>query len=251
MSLQFSTGLKAVAQLGIGAGDIAVMAGAGRAVGTWVMNRFKDQALLEFMKVDPEDLIPRRGIIDLVELHKRWDVRLKLLQNGRTQIIKGPTGRPIVENMGSFSWFMTIVISALDAVLPKSAMKDAASQFLSQLFADQVDGLEFLERELPIHIQGWMSAGVVRDITAKARVVWYELLEEGKRLSGDIPAEDVPEIVRFLIWLAGAKDQKDSMLLTTASSDIVAFAFVLQAIGLDLIAVNWKGNGRTYRRALF
>ena len=74
MAVTFSAG--DFASWGISLGDVAVLAGAGRAIGTWVMNSVKDQGLLHFMRVEPEDLIPRKGLIEPVALLKRWDVRL-------------------------------------------------------------------------------------------------------------------------------------------------------------------------------
>ncbi|KAJ5657967.1 uncharacterized protein N7484_001616 [Penicillium longicatenatum] len=232
MAVTFSAG--DFASWGISLGDVAVLAGAGRAIGTWVMNSVKDQGLLHFMGVDPEDLIPRKGLIDPVALHKRWDVRLTLLHNGKKRVIGGHTGT-VVENMGIFSWLMTIISSAMDATLGVSSMKQALSQFLTVLFEEHLDGLEFLQRELPQHIQGWVSAALVRNIIAKARTVWQSLLLSGVRLPGSIPDKDIPEIVRFLVWVAGAKGSRGSKLFKTTSSDVFAFAVILQEIGLDML----------------
>ncbi|KAF2809779.1 uncharacterized protein BDZ99DRAFT_571536 [Mytilinidion resinicola] len=234
MSLSFAAGSLVLSNWGFGAGDIATIAGAGRAAVTWVTNNFKDRGLLDFMKVDAEDLVPRKGLIDPVALHMRWDVRMTLLQNGQTRVIEGPTG-PVVENMNIFSWFMTIITSAMDATLQKSSIKEAMSSFLTALFKEHVDELDFLQRELPHHIQGWISAAVVRSIISRARNVWHQLLNQKLRLAGDILKEDVPEIVRFLVWLAGAKKQKDCKRFETTSSDVFAFAIILKSIGLDMI----------------
>ena len=232
MAVTFSAG--DFASWGISLGDVAVLAGAGRAIGTWVMNSIKDQGLLHFMRVEPEDLIPRKGLIDPVALHKRWDVRLTLLHNGKKRVIGDRSGT-VVENMGIFSWLMTIITSAMDATLGVSSMKQALSKFLTALFEEHLDGLEYLQRELPQHIQGWISAALVRNIIAKARVVWQSLLLSGVRLPGNIPDKDVPEIVRFLVWLTGAKGQRESKRFQTTSSDVFAFAIILQEIGLDIL----------------
>jgi hypothetical protein len=103
MSLTFSTDSGTLTSWGFGAGDIATLAGAGRAVVTWVTTNFKDRGLLEFMKIETEDLIPRKGIIDPIALHNRWDVRITLLQNGERLVIDSHSG-PVVENMRTFSW---------------------------------------------------------------------------------------------------------------------------------------------------
>ncbi|KAH6680208.1 hypothetical protein B0J14DRAFT_578081 [Halenospora varia] len=234
MSLSFAANSLTLVNWGFSAGDIATLAGAGRAAVTWVTNNFKDRGLLEFMKVDAEDLIPRKGIIDLVALHSRWDVRMTLLQNGERLVIEGHS-RPVVENMNTFSWLMTIVTGAMDATLQMNSIKQAMSSFLTALFEEHVDELDYLQRELPHHIQGWISAAVVRNIRSKARTIWHGLLDRKLTLPGDIPKEDVPEIVRFLIWLVGAKKQKECKRFETASSDVFAFAIILKSIGLDVI----------------
>ncbi|KAF2256116.1 hypothetical protein BU26DRAFT_557591 [Trematosphaeria pertusa] len=234
MALSFTAGHLTLAAWGFSAGDIAVLAGAGRAVGNWVMNHLKDQALLQFLKVDPEDLIPRKGLIDPAALHQRWDVQLTLLQNGNSRVIGGKGGA-VVESMGIFSWLMTIVVSGLDASLQVGDMRKVMSSFLTALFEEQVDGLDYLQRELPQHIQGWVSAAVVRNITRRARQEWATLLERKLRLPGMMPSEEKDEVVRFLIWLVGARKQKENRRFETASSDVFCLAFVLESLGLDLL----------------
>lgn len=241
MAVSFVAGHLTLANWGFSAGDIAVLAGAGRAAGTWLVNQLKDQSLLEFMRVDPGDLIPRKGLIDPTVLHKRWDVRLTLLQNGTRRVIGKGSGT-VVESMSSFSWFMTLIASALDATFQKNAMRTAMSNFLSALFEEHVDGLDYLRRELPYHIQGWISAAVVRNILGKARAVWKELLEDGTRLPGDIPGEDIAEIVRFLTWIAGAKQQPQSRRFETTSSDVLGFAIILHAIGFEALDVKRRSE---------
>ena len=208
MAVSFAAGHSILSSWGFGAGDIAVLAGAGRAVGTWVMNQIKDQALLEFMKVDPEDLIPRKGLVDTTALHQHWDVRLTLLHNGNRRVIGG-NNKPVIENMGIFSWFMTLITTAIDTSFQKRCMNLAISGFLTALFEEHVDGLEYLQRELPLHIQGWMSAAVMRNIVTKSRAAWESTLEQKLRLPGYIPEGDIGEIVRFLVWLAGGQGQAD------------------------------------------
>jgi hypothetical protein len=234
MSLTFSTDSGTLTSWGFGAGDIATLAGAGRAVVTWVTTNFKDRGLLEFMKIETEDLIPRKGIIDPIALHNRWDVRITLLQNGERLIIDPHSG-PVVENMRTFSWLMTIITSALFATLQMNSTKQAISSFLTAIFEEHVDELDYLHRELSHHIHGWISAAVVRNISSKARTVWRELLDQELILPGNIPGEDVPEIVRFLVWLVGAKEQKEIKRFETASSDEFAFAIIIRSIGLDIL----------------
>jgi hypothetical protein len=161
---------------------------------------------------------------------------MTLLQNGNRRIINGGS-ETVIESMSIFSWFMTIVTCAMDATLQLKSMNRAMSSFLTKLFEEHIDGLDYLQRELPQHIQGWVSAAVVRNITPKARNVWQSLLERKVRLPGWIPEEDVPELVNFLIWLAGARKQTWSRRFETTSSDVFSFAVILQSLGFDMIDI--------------
>lgn len=71
MAVSFASGTITLANWGFGAGDIAVIAGAGRAVGNWLMPQRRDRALLDFFAVQPEDILQRKGLMDVVALHKR------------------------------------------------------------------------------------------------------------------------------------------------------------------------------------
>ncbi|KAH0565506.1 hypothetical protein GP486_001100 [Trichoglossum hirsutum] len=213
--------------------DISVIVGAGRTVGTWVMAQLKDQALLDFMRVAPEDLVVRRGLIDMNSLHRRWDVSLTLLQNGKLCRIDH-CGNTVVENMSKFSWLMTLIISGLDASMQLADVRKVMTTFLTALFQEQVDGLDYLLRELPQHIQGWMSAACVRNILTRAREEWATLAARGKHLPGQIPSADVEEIQQLLIWLVGARNQERERAFKTNSTDVFSLALVLQAIGLDI-----------------
>ena len=252
MAVSFAANSVMLANWGFSAGDIAAIAGAGRGIGTWVMAQMKDQSLLDFMKVDPEDLIPRKGIIDPIALHKRWDVSLTLLQNGRKRFIKSQ-GRPLIERMPKFSWFMVLIVSGLDASLGLADFRRVISRFLTSLFAEHVDGVDYVLRELPYHLQGWMSAACVRSVLAKARREWANLAERGVRRYGQIPFDDCQEIERLLIWLSGACGHQQEKTFETASSDVYALAIVLQAIGFDLISTiaSETGDNESQLRVIY
>jgi hypothetical protein len=233
-TLSFAAGTWTLTNWGFSPSDISVIFGAGRTVCTWVMAKLKDQSLLDFMRVTPEDLVPRKGLIDINALHQRWDVSITLLQNGKRFKIDG-RGRTIVENMGKFSWLMTLIVSGLDASLGVGDVYKVMAAFLTSLFQEQVDGLDYLLRELPQHIQGWISAACVRNILTRAREEWAILAARGEHFPGQIPSSDVAEIQQFLIWLVGARKQEHEKIFKTNSTDVFSLALVLQAIGLDIM----------------
>jgi hypothetical protein len=83
MALSFTTVTLTLANWGFGAGDIAVLAGVGRSVGTWVMAQHEDRGILSLLDVTPDDILLRKGLIESAALHRRWDNVLTLLQNGK------------------------------------------------------------------------------------------------------------------------------------------------------------------------
>ncbi|KAL8754100.1 MAG: hypothetical protein Q9184_005222 [Pyrenodesmia sp. 2 TL-2023] len=82
-SLSFDSGSVTLATWGFSAGDIALIAGAGRKAGTWLMARFKDRALLDLMNVDIDTVFKRKGLFETADLHKRWDQKFTLYKNGQ------------------------------------------------------------------------------------------------------------------------------------------------------------------------
>ncbi len=73
-----------------GAGDIAVMAGAGRVARNWVMAQMKDRALVGFLSLDTNAIMSRKGLLDITTLHQRWDRQYTLLQDGKPISIEHP-----------------------------------------------------------------------------------------------------------------------------------------------------------------
>ena len=209
------------------------MAGAGRAVGTWLMAQAKDRTLLDFLQVHTNDIIARKGLIDRYALHERWDTKLVLLQNGRKRIIK-PPGHKAAENLDNFTWLMALVVASLDAAVSLSSLKKVMHDFLTMLFGDHIDGLDYLLHELPRHIEGWLSIATVRNITARAGQEWKYLADLGVHEAGLVPYDDVGEISRLLVWIAGSHDQE----YETSSSDAFSIAVVLRVIGLELLSTD-------------
>jgi hypothetical protein len=234
MALTFSAGSLTLANWGFGVGDIAVFAGAGRNVGNWLMAQTRDRNLVDFLKLDIDSIIIRRGLIDVVELHKRWDHKITLLQNGSPMVVAHPGGDhlPVVDNMDKFTWLMTLVIAALDAAIGPAHLHVVVSDLLSQIFKDTPDGMEYLLREIPKHIQGWRSSAVIRGILKKSDLLWTTLAQHGEHWPGCIPVTAFGEIVRLLVWLSTERSPR----FVTASTDVFCFAVVLYEIGLQQIA---------------
>lgn len=243
MSLAWNTGSSTLAQWGFSAGDIAAIAGAGRSVGTWLMAQGKDRMLLEFLQTDTNDVIKRKGLLDRVALHERWDTKLFLLQNGRRRVVE-PAGGKAVENMDTFTWLMTLFVASLDAAFSVSNVRKVMREFLIMLFSEHVDGLDYLLHELPRHVEGWMSIAITRNIAARAREEWFTLANRGVHEPGLIPTGDVGEIVRLLNWITTSREQK----FLTSSGDAYALSIVMHTIGIDLLSTGGAASEQDENR---
>jgi hypothetical protein len=82
MALSSNGGTVALSSWGFGVGDVVAMVGAGRAVGTWLMAQHEDRGLLNLLGITPDDVLRRKGLIDIVALHHRWGKVITLLKNG-------------------------------------------------------------------------------------------------------------------------------------------------------------------------
>lgn len=233
MAVSFTKGSLTLANWGFGAGDIAVLAGAGRSVGNWLLANAKDRSLFEFLDVDVENVILRKGLIDVGTLHQTWDTQLVLLKNGKKFKVKAAGGKrgPVVENMDKFTWLMTLIVAGLDAALTSKAVHLVVSAFMIKWFEEAVAGLEFVEHEVVHHIQGWRSASSVRGIGLKAREIWDRLGSHGQHWPGMVPSSDCGELTRLLIWIAAGQDEH----FYTASSDVYCLAVLLRGIGLGIL----------------
>ena len=235
MAVSFARGSLNLANWGFGAGDIAVIAGAGRSVGTWLLANAKDRGLFEFLKVDKENVILRTGLIDVGQLHKRWDTKLVLLKNGRRFEMHTPhkIRGVVVENMDSFTWLMSLITASLDTVLTWRDLLSVVTDFMLNIFQEATSGLDYVRHEVVHHIQGWQSAASVRGISLKARETWELLAAKNMHWPGMIPSNDRGELLRLLIWIVAGG--KTDLHFFTTSGDIYCFAIILQELGVELL----------------
>ena len=232
MAVSFASGSFALANWGFSAGDIAAMAGAGRSAGNWLMAQARDRSLLEFLGVDVEDIVIRKGLLDVVALHSRWDQKLFLLQNGKSTTFQEASGSklPLIPNMDKFTWLMALITAALDASLDSKQLRMLMTKFLAKLFEESVTGREYLQHEAMHHIQGWLSVAFVRGITWKARRIWGDLATSCKHPPGLIPESDHGDLFRLLMWMTTGKGR----IFHTSSSDTFSVAKILEELGLEV-----------------
>jgi hypothetical protein len=231
MALSFSTNTWQLVNLGLSVGDIATLAGVGRSAISWLIAHARDEQLLNLWKVDIRELGLRPGLADPVTLNKRWGRRITFLENGRVR--SGELGGGTIENMNQFTWTMTVVTGCLDVAASSKLLQEVVVALTIRLFENKTadDIAQYLQYEIPQHIQGWRSAACAREMSKAAREKWAKLEKGNVHLPGFIPSNETEELVNFLHWLVGTKETS----FMTASSDIFALAQLLQDMGFDLI----------------
>ena len=230
MAVNFLPNSWTIQNWGFSAGDVAVVAGASRPVVTWVMTQVKDRALMDFLSLDVDTLITRKGIMNVNEVHRRWDDKLYLLRNGRRTPIYGENGAPLVGNMDKFGWFMILLTGVLHAAVDYKSLLMILTDFMCKLCEDSPAGREYLERDIRLNIQGWHSAACVRGILNTTTGLWGRYSTENLHLPGYIPSLDHRGVKELFIWLAKDGDKR----FFTHSSDVWCVARMLEEIGVEI-----------------
>jgi hypothetical protein len=231
MALTFAANSLHLANWGFSLGDVAVLAGAGRQVITWLTADSRDTALLDFLKVTPSDLSFRRGLVDPVALNKRWSKRLALLRNGERIEVCPEGDKGELDNFNRFTWIMTLIVVCLDEIVAGSTVRDIIVAFTERLFVASTLEIEYLNHEIPEHIKGWRSIGATRMMVVKAGDVWKKLESQKLHLPGYVPKTESEEILRFLQWIV--MDGTNTFI--TPSTDVHSFAILLSEMGFDCL----------------
>lgn len=233
MAISLSTSTWQLVNLGVSIGDIVTLAGVGRSTISWLVNSARDEQLLKLWNVDLHELDLRPGLIDHIALNKRWGRRITFLHNGRVR--SSDLGGKSIDNMNQFSWVMTIITCCLDVATSNALLRKVITALAIRMFENkaETDIKEYLQYEIPEHIQGWRSAACAREMSKKARIKWATLEAHQRRLPGYIPSNEAQELTQFLYWLVATKTASFS----TASSDVFSLAILLQEMGFDLIRV--------------
>jgi len=184
-----------------------------------------DLKLLNDLEIRQEDVILRRGLIDVINLEREWCQDARLSKNGEAARYQTP-GKI---NMDQFTWLMTLTHAALLSSLSLVQAKDLITRFVVTLLGHHNQGM--IEIALSSNIEGWRSINSVRSIQARANAAWAELEMDGEHPSGSIPSNDEEEVLTFLTWLV----QDTKPRFDTTSSDVYCLALVLQRLGIPLL----------------
>jgi len=71
MALSFAKGTAVLSNWGFVVADIALLAGAGRNLCTWLMVHHKDRTLFDFLQLNIDTILIRKDLIDTTELQRR------------------------------------------------------------------------------------------------------------------------------------------------------------------------------------
>ena len=70
-------------------------------------------SFLDLSEEDEQNLLSRRGLIDLARFNKRWGKSLNLLADGRPQRLQGPHVEEVLEELSRFTACMTCIVAVL------------------------------------------------------------------------------------------------------------------------------------------
>lgn len=231
MALSFASNSLHLASWGFSVGDIAAVSGAGRAIITWMTAPQRDKGLLEYLNTVPTGLGLRKGLVDTEILNRRWGRELSLLRNGRRKDYSFQGTQDKMDNLDRFTWIMTLLVTCLDQAVSNASLVAIVTELALNIFADKDNQLEYLQLEVPQHIEGWRSIGCVRKMSIRASEIWQRLGRERHHLPGFVPESDCDEIVRTLVWLVIGTTAS----YATSSGDAFSVAKLLQEMGVDLL----------------
>ena len=170
MSLQITTGARSLIALGVSFGDLAVVIRHGRSIGNWLRAADLDAELFESILEQQGALLKRRGLIDAAHMKQRWS-QIDFIYEGHILKSSSKSKASEDQDLTEFSWLMVTVVTALDRVLPASAIK----ALLVDVFAEILEGDEAMKEslriQLPTNVEAWRSVGCVRNMVKSISTV--------------------------------------------------------------------------------
>lgn len=231
MSIRISTG--SLIALGIGAGDVAAIAGLSKRFGNWWSASSGDDEFLELLDEDEFDILRRKGLIDIQAFKKRWRKEIRLLANGEPLVFKDEDAEKVSEPLRRFTAAMVCVVTALDTFTTSATSRFILRRVLLELLRTTERGEDVLATQYSTRLSSWRSLSCLRGFSHEADKVRRQLLEHDLIMPGFMPIEDSKIMIDFLVWmLAGSTET-----LTTPSSDIAGLAMCISHLGIDILSV--------------
>ncbi|KAK0750204.1 hypothetical protein B0T18DRAFT_389666 [Schizothecium vesticola] len=222
MALAASLGPEGLIQLGVSLSDIALIYSHGRRLGNWLTAKRHDEDLFETLRETPEVILKRRGIVDPTRLCSRFP-DTKFIYHGQTVSSSDQKAKTKQPELGSFSWLMVILASALDICLPPQKLV----QILIDVFLHMLNNEEAessLRLTLDVNIESWRSVGRVRGVAAEIRAVYHRVWKEKTGIDAipQLNALEEEDMARFLKCLL--EDKVNGFACMSAATFAVARA---------------------------
>jgi hypothetical protein len=164
MSIQATVGSSALVAAGISIGDVATLYTLARRAGNWMVAEKGDRELLDQLEEDELAILRRRGLIDITRFRKRWDCRIRLLENHKPRRLTGEPVEKLLSSSSQWTVMMICIVAALDEFASSSMVRSICKALLYRLFVGQ-DGVgmteDVLNSNLGTRIKSWRSAGTV------------------------------------------------------------------------------------------
>ena len=235
MSLQVTAGYGSLISLGIGISDVITLITLASRLGNWWSASSGDASFLDLLEEDEQNLLSRRGLIDLARFNKRWGKSLNLLADGRPQRLQGPHVEEVLRELTRFTACMTCIVAVLFEFMEERTAKILLKQLLLQLVRTTERGEDLLASQLTVRINAWRSNAKVRGLSIECERVRAELMQQHLILDGFVPVRDKDNVVMALHWLLAGNTEQ----FTTQSSDVAGLVTCLEHLGLDIVGVEW------------
>jgi hypothetical protein len=194
MGLSIVAGTGGLLQLGLSISDIALCVGLGKRFGNFVRVGQNDNDLFDVLGEDREALFKRRGLVDALEMEKRWS-QLGIVHQGerkQSNIAESLASQsPLPEanqrrrkdNTGDgvdrFTWVMVAIVSALDECLPSSGIQELLIRVFVEVLAREDDIATALRVTIKKNIESWRSFGCARNIALSIKKEMHKSLSNG------------------------------------------------------------------------
>ncbi|KAM7205216.1 hypothetical protein V8F33_001047 [Rhypophila sp. PSN 637] len=201
MSLAASLGRESLIQLGVSISDIALIYSHGRRVGNWLTAKRNDEDLFESLRETPDVILERRGIVDPIRLCSRYP-DTKFIYHGQA-VSSSDQGAKIKQpELGSLSWLMVILVSALDICLPSQALVQMLIDVFLHILSNE-EAESSLRLTLDVNVESWRSVGRVRNVAADIRAVFHRVWKDKTGIDAipQLNALEEEDMTRFLTCL--------------------------------------------------
>jgi hypothetical protein len=238
MSVSITTGLGSLINLGMGAGDLAVLYSTGRQLGNWLTASSGDKDFLNLLQEDENEILRRRGVFDLHLFNTRWRQQLSILFNGEPRVINGEEVMEVLPPLSRFTAIMVVITATLDEFMTFLTMKRVLLLLFKLLSGGIADGQDVIDSQIQHRLNSWRSVARVRGLPVFLRVLRSGMIKDKRILPGLMPNGDALEVAEFLQWLLADSSEEFS----TNSSDVAGVATCLSLCGFNTLGISSFGQ---------